>query len=101
MAYTKVVRAQQLPAHIELHWDAPAECPDRSTALASLARLLADVDRGSSSGDGAGLLNQTIDPDLRELCEGSNVIEFSPSGTRTGAYRIRVLGVDPVLTTAP
>lgn len=44
---------------------------------------------------------RSIDLDLQELRDGSNVIEFSASRTWTGAYRMGILGVDLVLTTAP
>jgi hypothetical protein len=53
------------------------------------------------AGAGAGLLNQTIEVDLGELKNGTNVLELSSSGTWTGSYRIGVTGVDLVLATAP
>src|SRR5262245_2133678 len=38
------VHAQRLPPRVELEWDAPAGCPDRAAALATLARLLAEAE---------------------------------------------------------
>jgi hypothetical protein len=53
------------------------------------------------AGHGAGLLNQIIELDLAELRSGDNEIELQGAGTWTGAYRIGVLGIDLIVTTAP
>jgi len=53
------------------------------------------------AGASAGLLNQAIDLELRELHDGDNRIELLAVGTWTGSYRVTVTGADLVLDQAP
>jgi hypothetical protein len=49
------------------------------------------------AGASAGLLNQTIDVDLRDLRDGDNLLELQSAGTWTGTYRVVVTGIDLLL----
>jgi len=49
------------------------------------------------AGASAGLLNQAIELDLRELKDGDNRIELRSAHTWTGSYRVTVTGADLVL----
>ena len=55
----------------------------------------------TGAGHGAGLLNQIIELELEELHDGDNVLQLQGAGTWTGLYRIGVVGLDMLFTTAP